>query len=396
MQWRRVILIVLDSVGIGAAPDAHLYGDEGSDTLGNIAKHVSDFCLPAMNALGLHMLNESYRASCSCLPSRDNLIGSFGILNEKSVGKDTTTGHWELSGIVLSEPFPVYPNGFPKSIMKAFSHAIGRGAIGNIAASGTEIIETLGKEHMDTGKLIVYTSADSVFQIAAHEEVVPLETLYEYCQVARKLLVGEHAVSRVIARPFLGSPGSFYRTTNRKDFSLTPPADTVLDHLAGAGHSVIGIGKIADIFNGKGVTESVKTKGNAEGISKTVELIQKCSSGLIFTNLIDFDMLYGHRNNPEGYAQAMEEFDINLPIIMDAMADDDILMITADHGCDPTNTSTDHTREYVPLLVYGKRVKAGVNLGIRQSFADVAATIAENFSLEPPQWGSSFMDRLYE
>ena len=396
MHWRRIILIVLDSVGIGAAPDAHLYGDEGSDTLGNIAKHVADFCLPAMNDLGLHMLNESYRNSCSSLPDRENLKGSYGILKEKSVGKDTTTGHWELSGIVLSQPFPVYPDGFPDSIMQAFSRAIGRGTIGNYAASGTEIIEILGKEHMDTGKLIVYTSADSVFQIAAHEEVVPLETLYEYSRIARQLLVGEHAVSRVIARPFLGSPGSFYRTPNRRDFSLNPPGDTILDHFERAGHSVLGIGKISDIFNGKGVTESIKTKGNAEGIAKTVEAIRNRSNGLIFTNLIDFDMLYGHRNNPEGYAQALWEFAENLPIIMDAMADDDILMVTADHGCDPTNTSTDHTREFVPLLVYGKRVTAGIDLGVRQSFADVAATIAEIFSLEPPKWGSSFLDRLYE
>ncbi len=394
MPWKRVILIVLDSVGIGEAPDAHLYGDEGSDTLGNIAKQVQDFCLPNMNRLGLHMLNPAYRASCQELPDSNALIGAYGVLHEKSAGKDTTTGHWEMTGVVLPEPFPVYPAGFPDTIMRQFSADTGVGYLGNYPASGTEIIEIFGEEHMKTGKLIVYTSADSVFQIAAHEDIVPLETLYSYCLAARKILTGQHAVSRVIARPFLGTPGAFYRTSNRRDFSLNPPESTILDRIVQSGRTVIGVGKIADIFNGQGISKTVKSKGNADGVALTIEQMRSASEGLVFTNLIDFDMLFGHRNNPQGYAKALKDFDSDLPNILNAMLNDDLLMITADHGCDPTNDSTDHTREKVPLLVYGKNIQAGVDLGRRCTFADVAETIADIFSLEKPKWGTSFLKYL--
>ncbi len=393
-EIERVIVIVLDSVGIGDAPDASMYGDEGSDTLGHIATYSEKFCLPTMNLLGLHKLNQSYKNHCNQLPDDRDLRGSFGRLTEQSKGKDTTTGHWELTGVVLDAPFPVYPNGFPPRIIDAFSKETHRGVLGNIAASGTEIIQDLGAIHMETGKLIVYTSADSVFQIAAHEEIVPLDSLYEYCLIARKILTDEHSVSRVIARPFRGSPGSFYRTENRRDFSLKPIRKTVLDLAEEAGMNVVGIGKISDIFAGRGITTSLKTKGNLDGIRTTIDSILKRQEGIIFTNLVDFDMLYGHRNNTQGYADALLEFDGYLQGIMTAMKSGDLLMITADHGCDPTNESTDHTRERVPLLLYGNKIRQGVNLGTRDTFADVVATIAEIFSLDYTGPGKSFLSQI--
>jgi phosphopentomutase len=389
---KRGIIIVLDSVGIGAQPDAGLYGDEGSNTLGHIHKELKD--LPWFSLANLERLGLGHIDGVDYLNKSHPAIGSFARMMELSKGKDTTTGHWEIAGIVLDKPFPVYPDGFPTEIMQSFEEAIGRKTLGNFPASGTQIIADLGAEHMKTGFPIVYTSADSVFQIAAHEEVIPLETLYDMCQKARRILTGEHAVGRVIARPFLGSPGDFRRTENRRDFSLTPIRKTILNYAAEHGYEVRAVGKIEDIFNRSGITHAVHTGGNMDGVERTLVWLKEDFSGILFVNLVDFDMLYGHRNNVEGYGKALTELDGRLPEIINAMKDDDILFITADHGCDPSTESTDHSREYTPLLVYGKKVKAGINLGTRKGFSDIAATIAEYLDVEADIAGESFLSQV--
>lgn len=386
---QRIILIVLDSVGCGDAPDAAAYGDEGSNTLGNIAQAVGGLKLPHLQQLGLGNLTE-----IQGVPPTKNAMGAYGRLTEQSAGKDTTTGHWELSGVPLKEPFPLYPNGFPAEVMTAFEQAIGRGTLGNYPASGTEIIKELGEQHLKTGQPIVYTSGDSVFQIAAHTEVIPLTALYQICETARKLLQPPHAVGRVIARPFVGEPDHFTRTEDRKDFSLEPPEDTILDVVKAAGLAVIGVGKIEDIFAHRGLTQSDHTGNNMAGVEAIIDLCQQDHRGLIFANLVDFDSLYGHRNNPRGYADALEAFDARLPDIQAAIRPTDVLMITADHGNDPTTPSTDHSRERVPLLVYGPPIKANTNLGTRTCFADVAATIAALLGLDWTGAGESFAARL--
>lgn len=383
---KRVILIVLDSVGIGELPDARLYGDQGSNTVGNIAQRLGNLSLPHLETLGFSRLVQLGHESA--VP----IIGAHGKMNEVSPGKDTTTGHWEIAGIILDKPFPLYPQGFPSQLIKEFERLIGTKVIGNITASGTEIIKKLGEEHLRTGFPIVYTSADSVFQIACHEEKFGLANLYHICTVARDLLQGEHAVGRVIARPFIGENSlTFTRTSKRRDYSLPPPAPTVLDNLKQKGYSVIGIGKIEDIFAGQGLTESIHSRNNREGIALLLDTMSKITSGLIFINLLDFDMIYGHRNNVEGYAQALKEMDQHLPKILQQLEKEDILIITADHGCDPTTPSTDHSREYVPLLVYTPRMKKEVDLGTRKTFADVGKTIADYFEIEPLKHGNSFL-----
>ncbi|MDI9442426.1 MAG: phosphopentomutase [Firmicutes bacterium] len=388
---KRAIIVVLDSVGVGALPDAHLYGDEGSNTLGNVARAVGGLKMPNAQSLGLGNIIE-----IEGVPSTEKPKAAWGKMGEMSVGKDTTTGHWELAGLVLETPFPTYPEGFPPEVMDEFERRIGRKTLGNFPASGTVIIEQLGGEHIRTGYPIVYTSADSVFQIAAHEEVVPLDTLYEWCSIARDMLQGKHGVGRVIARPFVGEIGSFTRTANRRDYSLEPIKPTVLDALIGAGVPVYGVGKIKDIFAGRGVSDSFPTKNNAMGVDETVRLMQeKREECLIFANLVDFDMLWGHRNDPESYAKGLEEFDLRLPEILAELGEDDLLLIVADHGCDPTTPSTDHSREYVPLLAVGSKVRP-VNLGVRRTFADVAATIAHFFAVDYKTVGESFLKQITE
>lgn len=381
----RAILIVLDSVGVGELPDAPDYGDTGSNTLGNIVKSSGGIRLPNMTNMGLGKID-----GIDYLPVPGDISGSFGRMAEVSKGKDTITGHWEIAGIQLEYPFPTYPNGFSREILEKFEQLSGRGILGNCVASGTEIIKEYGEEHMRTGKLIVYTSADSVFQIAAHEEIVPLEELYRVCRIARDMLQGENMVGRVIARPFTGMPGSFSRTVNRRDFSAEPTAHTILDKLQQKGLDVIAVGKIEDIFSGKGITLAEHTKSNMNGVDITLKYMKEDNKGIIFTNLVDFDMVFGHRNNVEGYRQALEEFDARLPEIVAAMREGDLLIITADHGCDPTTPSTDHSREHVPLLVYGRNIKQDVNLGTRKTFADLASTIAETFGIENDFPGESF------
>lgn len=368
MSFERVIWIVLDSVGIGAMPDAAAYGDAGSDTLGNIAKQ-RPMELPNLCRMGLAKIR---RIPGLC---NSNLTAAaYGKCTLASPGKDTTTGHWEMAGIILQEPFPLYPHGFPPAVIEEFEKQTGRKVIGNKAASGTEIIKELGEEHMRTGALIVYTSADSVFQVAAHEEIVPVEELYRYCEMARKIVSD---VGRVIARPFVGQPGEFKRTANRHDYAVPPPEGMLLDQLQAKGVPVYAVGKISDIFLGRGITHSVKTKNNDDGMAKTREAMREQNNGLIFVNLVDFDQLYGHRNDVEGYARALEAVDRWLPNL--DLRERDMLILTADHGCDPTTPSTDHSREYTPLLVYGPHVRADVALGTRGSLADIGATVAENF-----------------
>ncbi|WP_010249887.1 phosphopentomutase [Acetivibrio cellulolyticus] len=386
---KRAVIIVLDSVGMGELPDAEKYGDRGSNTLGNIASSVGDFSLPNLEALGLGNID-----NMAGIKKSDKPCGCFGRMAEKSAGKDTTTGHWEISGVILKNPFPVYPDGFPKEVIDTFEKAINTKVIGNIAASGTEIIKMLGDQHVKTGYPIVYTSADSVFQIAAHEDVVPVEKLYEMCQKARDMLTGEHAVGRVIARPFNGTSGNYKRTERRRDFSLDPLGKTLLDYLKEKGQMVKAVGKIEDIFNRRGITDAVHTHNNMDGVDKTLDYLKDSFEGLLFTNLVDFDMLYGHRNDIKGYANAMVEFDNRLPEILNALKDDDILFITADHGCDPTTESTDHSREYVPLVVYGNKIKSNINLGTRSSFSDIAATIAEYLGIDEEIEGNSFMSQI--
>ncbi|NLP43848.1 MAG: phosphopentomutase [Peptococcaceae bacterium] len=386
---KRIIVIVLDSVGIGEMPDAWEYGDQGSNTLGNTSEKVGGIRIPNLVNLGIANITD-----IPLLPSSPKPEANYGKMQEASKGKDTTTGHWELAGIILDKSFPTFPNGFPQDFIKEFEKKIGRKVIGNEVASGTEIIERLGPDHLKTGSPIVYTSADSVFQIAAHEEIIPLEDLLDICKTARNMLIGELMVSRVIARPFIGRAGSFQRTANRHDFSIKPIRRTVLDSIVDNNLTVAAVGKINDIFAGQGISEYIPTKNNMDGVDKTIKYIERNFSGMIFTNLVDFDTLYGHRNNVEGYAKALEEFDSRIPEILDVLKPEDILIITSDHGCDPTTSSTDHSREYVPLLVYGKKLKKGINLGLRKTFADVAATIAEYLEVERLHVGESFLNNI--
>lgn len=385
----RAVLIVLDSVGVGELPDAADYGDVGSNTVKNIYKSIENFSLPNLEKLGLLNIN-----GFEDLKKSDEFLGSVAKCSEKSKGKDTTTGHWEISGLVLDNPFPTYPNGFPEDFIKEFENKVGRKIIGNYPASGTEIIKDLGKEHVETGNLIVYTSADSVFQIAAHEEVVPLEELYRICQTAREMLQGEHGVGRVIARPFIGTEGSYTRTGNRKDFSLVPPKDTLLDYIKNNNMEVYAIGKIEDIFVNKGITRSNHTHNNEEGIEATIEAVKEGFKGLIFTNLVDFDMVYGHRNNVQGYADALKYFDDKLPEIIANLKDDDVLIITADHGCDPTTESTDHSREYIPLIFFGKSIKMNNNLGILDTYSSIGKTILNMLNIENNIEGNSVLENI--
>jgi phosphopentomutase len=385
--FRRVIWIVLDSVGVGEMPDAAAYGDVGSDTLGNIARQRS-LRLPHLADLGLGNIKP-----LTGIPAAVSPGGAFGRCALASPGKDTTTGHWEMAGIHLEKPFPLFPHGFPTEIMQEFERRIGRSSLGNKAASGTEIIKELGAEHMRTGSPIVYTSADSVFQVAAHEEVIPLWELYKICETARAILRGPYEVGRVIARPFLGSPGAFMRTANRKDYAVPPPRGMLLDQLESRGVPVHSVGKIFDVFLGRGISDYEKTKNNADGMAKTLETMASADAGLIFVNLVDFDQQYGHRNDVEGYASALEEFDAWLPEMQAAMRPDDLAILTADHGCDPTTPSTDHSREYVPLLAAGPHVRHGVNLGVRASLADIGQTVANNFGTEI-QKGISFLPQI--
>lgn len=387
MKFRRVIWIVLDSVGIGEMPDAAKYGDAGSDTLGHIARqrqlHLPNFC-----SLGLANIKPLTGLRPAAEPA-----GAYGKCALASPGKDTTTGHWEMVGIHLEKPFPLFPHGFPREVMDEFERRIGRHAIGNKAASGTEIIKELGEEHVRTGSPIVYTSADSVFQVAAHEEVIPLFELYKICDTAREILRGPYEVGRVIARPFIGEPGSFTRTPNRHDYAVPPPKGMLLDQLAERGIDVYSIGKIFDVFLGRGIREYVKTKSNTDGMEKTTDAMEEVEEGLIFVNLVDFDQQYGHRNDVEGYARALEEVDRWLPEFTEELRDDDLAIFTADHGCDPTTPSTDHSREYVPLLAFGPSVNYGVNLGTRATLSDIGQTVAENFGAKIVV-GESFLLRL--
>ena len=386
--FQRILLIVLDGAGIGAMPDAPDWGDAGSDTFGHILES-RPVKLPHLQRYGLGNIRPLRN-----LPPIDNPIGSYGRCALRSNGKDTTTGHWEIAGIILKQAFPTYPNGFPSAVIDRFVRETDvPGILGNVPASGTEIIKQLGEEHVKTRKPIVYTSADSVFQIAAHEEVIPLERLYEICEIARGILEGEHRVGRVIARPFLGEPGAFYRTENRHDYAVPPPRENLLAALADEGRDVVCIGKIASIYDSVGVTKDLTAKNNEQSIDQTISALKEKSRGLIFSNLVDFDMLYGHRRDTEGYARALEHFDDRLPEIEAAMGDGDLMMITADHGNDPTFPGSDHTREYAPLLVYGKSALPGINLGTRSSLSDIGQTVAENFGLHLTA-GESFLKHL--
>lgn len=385
---KRVILIVLDSVGIGAQPDAAAFGDAGAHTLGNIYEKRGGLNIPNLLALGLGNIENSR------LPSVDMPQAAFGRSAEKTHAKDTTCGHWEMAGIIMDTPFKTYPNGFPKELIAEFERKIGRGTLGNCVASGTVIIQELGDEHVYTGKPIVYTSADSVFQIAAHEEVIPLADLYRMCETARAMLVGENLVGRVIARPFVGGNGVYTRTENRRDYAVEPVAETILDRFAQHGLQNISIGKIEDIFCHRNVGLVDHTKNNPDGIAATLKYLRAGEGDFIFTNLVDFDMLYGHRNDVEGYAKALEYFDARLPELIAAMQEGDLMLLTADHGCDPTYPGTDHTREYIPILALGLGWKAGVPLGTRATFADIAATATEYLTGETWQNGTSFLGAL--
>ena len=384
----RITLIVLDGAGIGEMPDAASWGDAGSDTFGHICES-RQVHLPNLQGLGLGNIRP-----LSGVPAVERSRGSYGKCALRSNGKDTTTGHWEMAGIILERAFPTYPNGFPRSIIDQFIERTQvPGILGNVAASGTEIIKELGEEHMKTGKPIVYTSADSVFQVAAHEKIIPLKRLYEICETARDILRGEHEVGRVIARPFLGEPGSFYRTENRHDYAVPPPRENLLPLLSENGLDVVCIGKIASIYDSTGVTQDLTAKNNEQSIDQTIRALHDHTRGLIFSNLVDFDMLYGHRRDTQGYARALEHFDACWPGIESAMHEDDLVMISADHGNDPTFRGTDHTREFAPLIVFGKRAKPGVNLGTRSSLADLGKTIADNFHLHLPA-GNSFLSNV--
>ncbi len=382
----RVILLVLDGVGAGALPDADQYGDAGSDTLGHISRAVKGFRLPTLERWGVGRVDDLEGIAAVPHP-----VAHFGKMAERSAGKDTVIGHWEMMGVITPTPFPTYPNGFPPEVIGPFEAAIGRKVLGNKVASGTEILKELGAAQMMTGSPIVYTSADSVFQVAAHEAIIPPEKLWEICRTARDLLKPPHQVARVIARPFTGEPGKFFRTDRRRDFSVAPPAETLLDHLQAAQIPVIGIGKIEDIFSGRGISESVHTHDNNDGIDQTLRFIDRIDHGLIFTNLVDFDMLYGHRNDAVGFAKALVTLDRRLPEIVSKMRDGDWLILTADHGNDPLFPGTDHTREYVPLIVFQKGTSSGRELAIRSTFADLGQTLAEHFGVARLSVGESFL-----
>lgn len=385
---KRVFLIVLDSVGIGEMPDAADYGDAGSNTV-KACYNNKNFNMPNLKKMGLFNID-----GMDYSENEPNPTASFARMKEVSKGKDTIIGHWEIAGIESKRPLPTYPNGFPDEVIDEFKRRTGRDILCNMPYSGTEVIKKYGKESVETGKLIVYTSADSVFQIAAHEDVVPIEKLYEYCKIAREILRGDHAVGRVIARPFVGEFPNFVRTTNRHDFALAPPENTMLDFIKESGKDVIAIGKISDIFAGNGVTEKILTKGNEDGINKTLDVMDKNFEGLCFVNLVDFDMLYGHRNNVDGYAAALSYFDSKIPEICGKLRPEDILIITADHGCDPTTASTDHSREYTPMVIFGNNVKEGVNLKTREGFYDTGATVLEYLGIGEKIKGKSFLKEV--
>lgn len=386
-RFRRMVLLALDSAGIGEMPDAAAWGDAGADTIGHIIA-LENPQLPSLQRLGLGNIREM-----ALLPPAAEPEGAFGKAAIYSNGKDTTVGHWEIAGLMTPRPFPTYPDGFPDRILIPFQNAIGRTVLGNKPASGTEIIKELGAEHLRTGKPILYTSADSVFQVAAHEQVIPLEELYRICRIARNLLDGPDRVGRVIARPFVGEPGAFQRTENRKDFAIPPPEKTLLDHLKDAGFATIGVGKIPLIFDFVGISEHLEAHNNAESLDQTIQALQRAPEGLIFVNLVDFDMLWGHRRDSKGYARGLEYLDGRIPEIQQAMQEDDCLIMTADHGCDPAYRGSDHTREYVPILVYSKSLVGGVNLGTRSTLADMGQTVAENFGLRL-SFGTSFLKEL--
>ena len=386
----RVIWIVLDSFGVGSLPDAKAYGDDGANTLLHIAENAKGFSLPNMESLGLGNIEAAPGVAATDLPR-----GAWGKARERSAGKDTTAGHWEMAGVITPEKFPTFPNGFPADFLKAFERAIGRGTLGNCVASGTEIIERLGPEHLRTGRPIVYTSADSVFQIAAHENVIKLDELYKICEIAREMLKGPLGVGRVIARPFIGTPGHFVRTAERRDFSLAPVGVTVPDLVKEAGLPSVAIGKIHDIFAGRGFTESIHTENNDDGVQKTLDAMDRVHEGLLYTNLVDYDMKYGHRRDVQGYADALMAFDRRLPEITKKMGPDDLLILTADHGCDPTWHGTDHTREYIPMLFYGPRVRP-VSLGERATYADEGATVADFLGVKAPAAGESMLPLFWE
>lgn len=389
-SFKRIHVIVMDSVGIGEAPDAHLFGDEGSHTLGHIAEKMNGLTMPTMAGLGLSNIQE-----LQGIEKVENPRAFYGMMQEASVGKDTMTGHWEIMGLRIDNPFKVYPEGFPQALVEKIETATGRKVICNLPYSGTQVIDDYAKEHMETGALIVYTSADPVLQIAAHEEVIPLEELYRICEIVRELTLDpEYLVGRVIARPFIGIPGNFARTSNRHDYALTPFGRTTMAEMKDTGLDVIAIGKISDIFNGDGVTESVRTKDNTDGMDKMVDVVKRDFHGLSFLNLVDFDANFGHRRDPIGYGEALEEFDRRLPEVLEQLTEEDLLIITADHGNDPTFEGTDHTREFVPLFVYSPRFEIGSQLPLCETFADIAATIADNFAITAPEFGKSFLNEL--
>jgi len=388
--FKRVFLVVLDSVGIGAAPDAHKYNDAGADTLGHIAQEMDGLHMPNFGKLGISNIKQIKGIKKATKP-----LAHFTRMKEASVGKDTMTGHWEIMGLRIDQPFKTFPNGFPDELIQALTKKTGREIIGNKPASGTVIIEELGSEHMETGSLIVYTSADSVLQIAAHEDIIPIDELYEICKIARELTLDEkYMVGRVIARPFIGEPGNFTRTSNRHDYALKPFGRTVMDELKDAKYDVIALGKISDIFDGEGITKAIRTNDNDDGMIKFLNAVKTDFNGLCFLNLVDFDAKYGHRRDPIGYGQALEAFDTHLPQVLDHLTNDDLIIFTADHGNDPTHHGTDHTREYVPLLVYHKNIANGKELPIRETFADIGATIAENFNVTLPSHGTSFLNDI--
>ncbi|MET3682391.1 phosphopentomutase [Alkalibacillus flavidus] len=390
MSFNRVFLIVMDSVGIGEAPDAKHFNDTGADTLGHIAEHMGGLNMPNMQRLGLGNIREF-----EGIEANDHPEAHHTHMVEASAGKDTMTGHWEIMGLRIDQPFRVFPDGFPDELIKQLEDKTGRKVIGNKPASGTEIIKELGPEHVETGALIVYTSADSVLQIAAHEDVIPVDELYDICEFAREITKDEpYMLGRIIARPFVGEPGSFERTSNRHDYALKPFGQTVMNHLADDGYDVVALGKISDIYDGEGVTEAIRTDDNSDGMDKLVASMDKDFNGLNFLNLVDFDAKYGHRRDPQGYGEALEEFDRRLPEVLDKLRDDDLLMITADHGNDPIHHGTDHTREYVPLIAYHKGIKQGNAISERQMFADIGATIAENFNTTRPEYGESFLNDI--
>ncbi|MGE7695016.1 phosphopentomutase [Lysinibacillus sp. NPDC094177] len=388
--FEKIHVVVLDSVGIGEAPDAANFGDVGSHTLGHIAEKMNGLTMPHMESFGLANIEP-----LQGMQATDKPKAYYGKMQEASVGKDTMTGHWEIMGLNIDKPFKVYPEGFPAELIEELEKRTGRKVLCNKPASGTQVIEDFGKEHMETGAIIVYTSADPVLQIAAHEEIIPIEELYRICEIARELtLQPEYLVGRVIARPFIGTPGNFTRTSNRHDYALKPFGRTTMNVLKDAGLDVIAIGKISDIFNGEGVTDAVRTKNNKDGMDKFAEVVRRDFHGISFLNLVDFDANFGHRRDPLGYGNALQEFDARLPEITEAMTEDDLLIITADHGNDPTFPGTDHTREYVPLIIYSPRFNGGSELALRETFADIAATVAENFKVEAPAFGKSFLNEL--